>query len=85
MAAWKPGPRGGTNTVDAQVQAQPADAPDHIGMGVRLLLDIIVVESDVTRKAELPPVLDQANDHESRRDASHAARTLPDRHRVRCR
>jgi hypothetical protein len=38
-------------------------------MGVRPLQDVTVVESSVTRQAELPPVLDQANDHESRRDA----------------
>src|SRR5512135_2469682 len=54
---------------DAQAQAQPADAPDHIEMDVRPLEDRIVVELGVARQAELPPMLDQALDHELRRDA----------------
>src|SRR3954447_7349771 len=58
---------------DPQAQAQPADAPDHIGMDVRPLEDRVVVELGVARQAELPPVLDQALDDELRRD------TLPAR------
>src|SRR5262249_56882144 len=54
---------------DAQAQAQPADTPDHIGMDVRPLEDRVVVELGVARQAELAPVLDQALDHELRRDA----------------
>jgi hypothetical protein len=38
-------------------------------MDVRPLEDCIVVELGVARQAELPPVLDQALDHELRRDA----------------
>src|SRR4051812_29412131 len=60
---------------DPQAQAQPAHAPDHIGMDVRPLEDRVVVELGVARKAELPPVLDQALDDELRRD------TLPARPR----
>src|SRR3954468_20643927 len=53
---------------DAQAQAQPAHAPDHIGMDVRPLEDRVVVELGIARQAELPPVLDQALDDELRRD-----------------
>jgi hypothetical protein len=54
---------------DTQAQAQPTDAPDDIGVGMRPLEDRVVVELRITRQAELPPVLNQALDHELRRDA----------------
>jgi hypothetical protein len=52
-----------------QVQAQPRDPAEGVGMGMRPLEDCVVVELTVARQPDRLPVLDQARDHESGGDA----------------